>query len=380
MGCPDGNIEKDVETANLAMGMLATRSGLRHAPVFSPQAHHHDDVEQVFSTEQVMEAGARLAELFMMAQFDESKEAIATWRRQYIQGDYLPVFDLLERELSPVMRDPAQLAMAGKSIVDMALCAPIDHVCSQMYHNPISFFDVHPGARVHRLARAAARILAKSEEMLSGSTLEEICEEARLPSLGETLRIASEGVIQHEANWGGHIQNAAEAAAAGGINEFWNILRRGVDDSPTADFVKLYETLYRGAFRMRAMRPDLFAIPAGQGTGLTPIIEWFSDSCAFNTIDQLKQQWLNLENLKLEAIHAKAFFHMVDHVVALSLIGRVSYEDVKKLDIKFRARVRRDYVHDPIGWPVGTAEFLSTSWVESGLVFFPRSARKLLLA
>jgi hypothetical protein len=186
--------------------------------------------------------------------------------------------------------------------------------------------------------------------------------------------VASEAAIQHEANWAGSLVDVSELTKGSkrkGIGRLLGKLRSEVDNHASGDFLKWCEGVYSVSFGIRALRPDLFAYPGGVGIRLLPVMEWFSDSCAFNPVEKIFEGLLD-EGIQTNA--AQSFIQMMDHILVFSLLGLGSYREAVELDAKFRRRMQRGYEDDAQVKSVTEAPLLD-SILEK---FYPISAMKLL--
>ncbi len=328
-----GDLTEVVAISNSAMQQLAVRSGL--SKTIHLRIPDNTIETPSFSTEEVLEAGARFSELLSLFLVDADRSFIDAWRLKYIQGVYAPVFNFLESELS-VVSDERVRALICKGVVDLSLCAPIDHSCVSMHKDEVSLEDVHPGGRIFRLARSARKLWAGRRGNFDFSAFnEEICSEAKLPSAADTLQTAANGMIQLNANWGGgilHNKNPINTQ-----DDLITQMLKNANMSPGADFVSLNEKIYRLMFMIRAQRPDLLAASATGELAFYPFIEFFTNACAWNPTDKFLNGFFGEE---IATLLVDAFIHMMQQFVALSLLGFQTFEEVSRIDKLFQERIR----------------------------------------
>jgi hypothetical protein len=321
--------ETELAAVNAGYRRLAARSGL--VPIRGElMAGDPTNVGASYSTAEVMEAGARLAELALLQKCGADAAHIANWQRTHVHGEYKRVLSAL---LGLSITDVTIL----KAVVDAALCGPVDLICPELHEPGRPLVDIHPGPRFERLLLALrdtdVSAYGRSSNLAMIGLLDVLCAKARLPRLSKTLRLASQAAFQKGANWGGMRISEKFRSPADLANRVWD----SADTGRTSNVISNFERILLTSLERRLSLPCSFMEPAGVGTGLLPVIELFADQCALNPIpgETVPQP---AEPGKLD-LHMIAFIYLLEQVFCLRAIGKGNLASLMSFAEKLIARM-----------------------------------------
>lgn len=290
-----------IDIANAAFKILSTRGGLQTELEWTAHNPGRESYlpDEGFSTTEIIEANARVKELFMLNHAGFSKKQIEQWRKRSIFGVYKPVFDWIMDELG----NDIFIRIA----IEQALITPIDLSCYAGYKGKIYVEDVLPAWRLQKVVKSMQSFVwnMKDRESVNSLLLEQICAKANIPTPKTTLENLLQTPIKGKVGWEGDLIFQPENSRLS-LNEYYQY----TED----EFLKM--------FRVRLQNYYLHILP-DKPFLFEPLFELYENYA--------HAPHSRFENEDFEIRYSQTFYKIITDIVNLSLIGNGDIRILKNI-------------------------------------------------
>jgi hypothetical protein len=172
------------------------------------EAHASYLPEGVFSTAEIIEAGARLCEEQLLSQARNASDLLPVWEKQAIFGIYKPAYQWLKSQ----SLDYLELQLLA---IDLALMSPVDLITARAVGGVVWLEDVHPGWRLQRIVEAMPHCFWSNTPEGRANFIQKVLLRAGLCPLKDIGSCIASSALNGPESWGA---DAILEGGRGGLN------------------------------------------------------------------------------------------------------------------------------------------------------------------